>query len=57
MVLFSRKEAAEVLGVSSSTVYQWEKKEIIKPSGYIANHPRYSAEEIERVINKKSKQQ
>jgi predicted site-specific integrase-resolvase len=50
LTLYSRKEAAGILGVTSSSVYKWQKAGKITPSLHINGRPRYSIEEIERLV-------
>jgi PP-loop superfamily ATP-utilizing enzyme len=48
--LFTRNEAASILGVKARTVYSYQQKGILIPDKYINGRPRYSAETIEAII-------
>jgi len=48
--LFTRKEVMTIFNVSAVTIWNWQKKGILKPCGYIAGkRPRYRIEDIEAV--------
>ena len=53
MELFSRAEAAKVLGVKPRTLWHWEKKKIITPCLYVNTRPRYSLESLQKVATEK----
>jgi len=48
-VPFTRKEVMRIFNISSVTLWNWQKKGILKPAGYIAGRPRYRIEDIEAV--------
>ncbi len=52
---FTRKEAANILGVKPNTIYAWEKKNKISPSLKIGNKPRYTVEDLTKVVTENKK--
>ena len=53
--LFSRKEVAAALGVTTNTVYEYERQGFITPVGHVKKSPRYSVESIEAIYTKSNK--
>lgn len=51
--LYTRKEVAGIFCIRPRTVIKWEKKGIISPTAHFNGRPRYSLDEIERVIKSK----
>jgi predicted site-specific integrase-resolvase len=49
---YSRKEAAQILGVKENTIYVWERQSKIVPSIYIGAKPKYTPEDLSRVVRK-----
>lgn len=50
LTLYTRKEVANILSVTISCVAKWEKSGKIAPALHINGRPRYSLEEMDRVI-------
>lgn len=48
--LFTRKEAAEYLGIKPDTLRKYEKKGIIKPSSWLLKRPRYSLDDLNNLL-------
>jgi DNA-binding transcriptional MerR regulator len=47
--LFTRAEVAAIFKVKPRTIWHWEAKNWIKPSGYVNTRPRYSLESIQKL--------
>jgi predicted site-specific integrase-resolvase len=52
--MLNRKQIAEMFCVTAQTVRLWEKKSLIKPCCHINGRPRYSKEEVNRLMNPKT---
>lgn len=50
LTLYTRKETADILGLTSNSIYKWEKAGKITPALHINGRPRYSIDEIERLV-------
>jgi hypothetical protein len=48
--IFSRKEAAEILGVHPCTIQRMERKGTLQRSFTVTNSPRYSAEALAAAV-------
>lgn len=51
--LSTRKEVASFFGVTTETVYNWEKKEIIHPYCKVNGRPRYNLQDVIEVMAQK----
>lgn len=47
------KEAAEMLGVSNTTLREWDRTGKLKPHRTLGNHRRYDLVEIESILEVK----
>lgn len=54
--IYSRREAAELLGVTIETVRKWTNKGLIKSDMEINGRPRYSRQALEAIIKTKEPQ-
>jgi predicted site-specific integrase-resolvase len=52
-VLFTRKQAAAILQVTSRTIMRYERRGMIKPSLYVAGRPRYTMEAIQAAVTER----
>ena len=51
--LFTRKQAAEILGLSPVSLWRMEKRGTLIPVFYINGRPRYSAKALEKATTQK----
>jgi predicted site-specific integrase-resolvase len=49
--LFTRKQVAEIFQVTPRSVMIWQKKGKIKASLFVNGRPRYTIEEIQRIVS------
>jgi len=50
-VLLKPKEAAEMLGITTRTLFTWNKDKKIKCFRTVGNHKRISLSEVERLLS------
>ena len=53
MEILKRKQVAQIFGVAMNTVRVWERQGLISPCSHINGRPRYTMEEVNRLLNQK----
>ena len=56
MNMITRKEAVEILGVTTVTLWNWEKKGMLIPLKDVGGHVYYKQEEVDRILEKKQQE-